>query len=79
MNHFKTFSRYSLFLYSFLFLLPSTAHGTLNRLLRPGEIVVLERNVETNPENIKSRLFLGSHYKEKKTLAKGYKMVDSCS
>ncbi len=63
MNHFKTFFKKFLLC---CFLLPFTAHGTLNRLLNPEEISVLERNVEKNPENIKSRFFLGNHYSQKK-------------
>ena len=63
MNHFKTFFKKFLF---FCFLLPFVAHGTLNRLLSPEEISLLERNVEKNPENVKSRLFLGNHYSQKK-------------
>ena len=63
MNHFKTFLKFSLL---FCFLPPFTAQGTLNRLLNPEEISLLEKNVKTNPENVKSRLFLGGHHSQKK-------------
>lgn len=59
MNHFKTF----IFL---IFLVAYTASPSvfaqLERPLRPHEIKALLKNIEQNPSNLKSRLFLGNHY-----------------
>ena len=63
MNHFKTLLKIS---FLFCFLLSSTAHGKLDRFLSPEEISLLEKNIKTNPENLKSRLFLADHYSQKK-------------
>lgn len=59
MNHFKTFILL-LILATCGYIVPSYAQ--LERPLQPSEIQLLLKNIKKNPENLKSRLFLGSHY-----------------
>ncbi len=63
MNHFKTFLKISIL---FFFLWSLVTHGAVNRILRPEEISLLEKNIQANPENIKARLFLANHYNQEK-------------
>ena len=59
MNHFKTFIFNLVFL---CFCYSQIADASLNRALKPNEISTLKRNIDKDPNNIKSRLFLGHHY-----------------
>ena len=61
MNHFKT-----LFSFFFCLLLSFMVYATLDHSLSPDEISHLEKNVQTNQENLKSRLSLADHHSLKK-------------
>ncbi len=59
MNHFKTFIYLVL---TVTYGLNSPVWAQLERPLKAHEIQALQKNVETEPNNIKSRLFLGTHF-----------------
>ena len=67
MNHSKTF------IFSIALVacgLASTGLAQLERPLKPNEVNVLVTNVKKNPENLKSRLFLGAHFYNKNQWSK---------
>ncbi len=64
MNSIKPFF-FSIFIVAYG--LHESAHSQLDRSLSAAEVATLKRNVQSNPDSLKSRLFLGNHYfREKK-------------
>lgn len=59
MNHFKTFL---FLLIAGIYTYSCPVLAQLERPLRPGEIKALSTNIQKDPSNVKSRLFLGNHY-----------------